>query len=184
MEKEDSKDNKTLKDFFKKIKKNPEIAEKLCNLQKIILPLYSYRKGTKKIHEKSGLNQGRANGRPRNFNEVYIPFNINERNMFLNFFPNHETCFKAILPDQNIMIMKLCQQNSKALMSNPNKDLGKWILRDVLEISDEKIVTYDDLCKADIDSISFEKIDNNSYKINFEKVGSYELFLNDLISKY
>ena len=29
------------------------------------------------------------------------------------------------------MIGKVCQENDKALMSNPNRDLGKWILRTV-----------------------------------------------------
>lgn len=51
--------------------------------------------------------------------------------------------------------MKICQEDGKALMSNPNKDLGKWILRDVLHVEEGHLITYEDLLKIGIDSILF-----------------------------
>lgn len=31
----------------------------------------------------------------------------------------------------------------KSIMSNPNKALGKWLLRDVFELPEKTLVTYD-----------------------------------------
>ena len=74
--------------------------------------------------------------------------------------------------------MKLCQENCKALMSNPNKALGKWLLRDVLKIPCGQIITYQNLLEIGIDSVSFKKVGNNKYMLNFENVGEFEKFLN------
>lgn len=69
--------------------------------------------------------------------------------------------------------MKVCQDGGKALMSNPNKDLGKWLLRDILKIEEGVLVTYEMLLEIGIDAIIFEKT-NNKYKLNFVKVGKFE----------
>ena len=58
-------------------------------------------------------------------------------------------------------------------MSNPNKDLGKWLLRDILKIEEGVLVTYEMLLEIGIDAIIFEKT-NNKYKLNFVKVGKFE----------
>ena len=50
-------------------------------------------------------------------------------------------------------------------MSNPNRDLGHWILRDVLKVKPGQIVTNDTLIKNQIDSVVIEKIDENNYNI-------------------
>jgi|GEM_PF-1907484 len=76
--------------------------------------------------------------------------------------------------------MKVCQQGGKAIMSNPNKDLGKWILRDVLKIPEKKVVKYKDLLEIGIDSVVFEKFDN-FYKLDFQKIGSYEFFIQNFV---
>lgn len=144
--------------------------------QSVIIPLYSVKNGEKIIFSKSGLNQWNAGGRSRNLNEVYIPFNSTLREMYDGFFPQRDTPFEVILPDGNTMSMKLCQENCKALMSNPNKDLGQWLLRDVLKIPEGQIITYNNLLEIGIDSVSFQKT-GKKYKLDFKNVGEFEAFL-------
>ena len=71
----------------------------------------------------------------------------------------------------------VCQTDGKALMSNPNKALGKWILRDVLEIPYNTIVTYDMLLERNIDAISFKKLPDGTYKLDFEEIGTLDRFI-------
>lgn len=146
--------------------------------QSIIIPLYSIKNGEKTIFSKSGLNQWNAGGRVRDYDEVYIPFNSTLREMYDGFFPQRDTPFKVILPNGDTMSMKLCQENCKALMSNPNKALGKWLLRDVLKVPYGKIITYKDLLEIGIDSVSFNKIEDKKYMLDFKNVGEFEKFIN------
>ena len=62
-------------------------------------------------------------------------------------------------------------------MSNPNSDLGKWLLRDVFELPEGKLITYDMLKIYGIDSVIFTKIDEKKYKIDFTYIGTYEKLL-------
>jgi len=82
------------------------------------------------------------------------------------------------LPNGETMSMKLCQENCKALMSNPNKALGKWLLRDVLKVPYGQIITYQDLLEIGIDSVSFKKIEDKKYMLDFKNVGEFENFIN------
>lgn len=145
---------------------------------KIILPLYSARSGIKNVPERSGLNQWNALGRSRNPDEVYISIPAWIHKVYPSFFPGRDIPFDLILPDsaKTVLSAKVCQDSSKALMSNPNKDLGKWLLRKVLRIPEGKLLTYDTLIQKGIDSIEISKNSNGSYNINFKKLGSYEDF--------
>ncbi|MGL4982418.1 MAG: hypothetical protein ACRC4W_06170, partial [Treponemataceae bacterium] len=58
----------------------------------------------------------------------------------------------------------------------PNKDLGKWILRKVLQLKEGELVTYQKLEALGIDSVRIDKIDSVTYEINFAKTGSYQQF--------
>jgi hypothetical protein len=102
--------------------------------QTIFLPLYGR---DKKVFEKSGLNQWNAKGRARHPDEVYIPIPSKIHKDFPDFFPDRSTSFYLKLPNGVKMQSKVCQDNSKALMSYSNKELGKWILRDVLNLNEE-----------------------------------------------
>ena len=145
----------------------------------IFLPLFSDR-GTRHVPSKSGLNQWNADGRTRNANEVYIPIPSKIRDKFPDFFPNKNTSFNLVLPDKNIISAKVCQEGSKALMSNPNSDLGKWILRQVLNLKEGELLTYDKLEELGLDSVVIYKEGNNSYSINFTELGSYDMFLENI----
>ena len=72
------------------------------------------------------------------------------------------------------MIAKICQDNGKALMSNPNKVLGRWMLRDILNIPAGKIVKYEDLLRRGFDSVSVTKQNDITYYIQPCSIGAYE----------
>ena len=71
---------------------------------------------------------------------------------------------------------KICQDGGKALMTNPNEDLGKWILREVLNIEEGELVTYEMLEEIGIDSVQLNKFEDGTYEINFRKLGTYETY--------
>lgn len=151
------------------IKKNPYI----------ILPLYS--PVSKKVEERSGLNQWNARGRKRDCNEVYIPVPSWIHQKFNGFFnysskDNKTDPFNVILPNGEVLSMRLAQQGGKGLMSNPNSELGKWILRDILQIKEGSIVTKEMLDMIGIDSVRLSKHTVDLYRLDFLKVGSYEDF--------
>lgn len=144
----------------------------------VFLPLYSTRGGVKHAPEKSGLNQWNASGRPRNPNEIYIPIPAWIHKQFPKFFPPRDQVFDLILPDRKVMKASVCQDNSKALMSNPNSELGKWLLRDVLNLQEHELLTYEKLENIGLDTVVVYKIDDEHYDIDFTRIGSYENFEN------
>lgn len=148
---------------------------------KVILPLYSTRGKIKQVPDRSGLNQWNARGRIRDVNEVYIPIPAWIHRVFPKFFPNRDVPFRLILPNsyKTELSAKVCQDGGKALMTNPNKDLGKWLLRQVLHLKEEELLTYDLLEKKGIDSIEISKNIDESYNINFKQLGCYEEFMTD-----
>lgn len=146
--------------------------------ERLMIPLYTYDNNMKKVvAKKSGLNQWNASGRKRSPDEVYIPYPKEIRSFKENFFPDRNTPFDVELPNGKIISMKVCQDGGKALMSNPNKALGKWLLRDILKIKEGVLLTYEMLLEIGIDAIAFEKT-NGKYKLNFVKVGKFEEFRN------
>jgi hypothetical protein len=145
-------------------------------LEEVVLPLYSERSKIKAVPEKSGLNQWNASGRTRNPDEVYIQIPAWIHKKFPNFFPKKEMPFTLYLPDGKKMSAKVCQEGSKALMSNPNSALGEWILRDVLNLKVNELLTYQRLLLVGLDSVTLYKINHLEYKIDFARTGSYEAF--------
>lgn len=143
----------------------------------VILPLYSLKESKqdiKVVTAKSGLNQWNAGGRKRDFGEVYIPIPIIIHKKYPQFFPDRETPFNLQVPTGEILNAKLCQENSKALMTNPNKDLSDWLLRKILKLKAGELLTYDKLKLIGIDSVRITKINNKNYKIDFAKIDSFE----------
>ena len=143
----------------------------------IILPLYSDQSG--KVEEKSGLNMWNARGRKRNNDEVYIPIPSwihKKRKDFFNYIEDDfkTDSFKVTLPNNKVLSMKVTQQGGKALQSDPNKELGKWILRNVLQLQPKELATKEILDEKGIDSIKLTKKENNIFYMDFLKVGSYE----------
>lgn len=146
------------------------------SFQFVILPLYSTKILPKNVPEKSGLNQWNAGGRLRHNKEVYIPIPKWIHKKFPNFFPPRDVSFQLKLPDNKVLSAKVCQDDSKALMSNPNKDLGEWLIDKVLQLPSSQIVTYEMLESIGIDCVEVRKIDDDYFEINFKELGSYEDF--------
>lgn len=140
----------------------------------IFLPLYSTRDG--EVPERSGLNQWNAGGRERNSDEAYIPIPAWIHRIYPGFFPPRDTHFNLVLPDNSVMEAKVCQDNSKALMSRQNRDLGKWLLRDVLQLREGELVTKEKLDEIGLDSVVIYKEEPGVFSINFTRTGSYENF--------
>lgn len=144
---------------------------------RICLRLYSTKPdGTKFVFEKSGLNQWNALGRVRNPNEIYIPYPAEDRERTTGFFPPRDTVFNLTLPDGTTIPAKVCQADGKAIMSNPNKILGEWLLRNVFELQEGTLITYQMLEMFGIDSVIFTKESELNYSIDFAEIGTYEEF--------
>lgn len=136
----------------------------------VILPLYSTQQHGK-VPEKSGLNQWNAGGRTRNANEVYIPVPLKIHHLYPNFFPKRDEPFELQLPDGKKLSAKICQQGGKALMSNPNSDLGEWLLRKILKKKEGTLVT-----KLDLDTFGFDSIMVvNTHKLNDDGLKIFRL---------
>ena len=158
--------------------------EQTARLPQICLRLYSTKPdGTKFVTEKSGLNQWNAGGRRRNPDELYIPYPAEDRARTVGFFPGRDTVFNLTLPDGSIIPAKICQQDGKAIMSNPNKILGEWLLRNVFELPEGTVVTYEMLQRFGVDSVVFTKHGDLEYSVDFSEIGTYEEFYSDDITE-
>lgn len=158
---------------------NVSVQAPIDTTNKVCLRLYSTKSnGEKYVFEKSGLNQWNARGRVRDPNEIYIPFPIEDRARNIGFFPPREQPFDLLLPDGTSISAKICQADGKAIMSNPNKVLGEWLLRKVFELSEGTLLTYEMLEVFGIDCVIFTKIGELQYTIDFAELGTYEKFYN------
>jgi len=163
-------DNKNLKEAKNKLIKGENY---------VILPLFGYKNKQKFIFEHSGLNQWNANGRERNVGEIYIPIPIILHQKYPNFFPERDHNFNLQIPTGEIFSAKVCQQNSKALMTNPNKALSEWLLRRVLLLEEGELATMDKLDNLGFDSVIILKDERGDYKIDIMKTNSFEKFINN-----
>lgn len=146
--------------------------------ESVILPLFSDR-GGRNVPKKSGLNQWNAAGRLRNHNEVYISIPKWIHRSFPEFFPDREIPFVLKLPNGNELSAKVCQDDGKALMSNPNSALGEWILREVMNLKEGELLTYERLEVIGVDSVEVYKISDEEYKIDFRPMGAYDEFVEE-----
>lgn len=152
-----------------------QIVKETKKEEKVFLPLYSER-GGRHVPKGSGLNHWNAKGRPRHPNEAYIPIPAWIHKKFPTFFPPREIPFKLHLPNGEVQSARVCQANSKALMTNPNPKLGEWLLRGILNLKEGELATYKILQRIGLDSVVVYKISEGEYGIDFTKVGSYDSF--------
>jgi hypothetical protein len=153
----------------------------------VILPLYS--PSTKKVERASGINQWNAGGRDRKFGEAYIPIPAEVHRLAPGFFPERNKVFSLFLPNSEKPVnAKVCSDNSKALMTNPNDLLCRWLYRVIdKNFSDDVFnrppnrepYTYEDLKNIGVDSVMVTKAVDGSgaFTISFSEVGSYEDFV-------
>lgn len=167
----------------------------------VYLPLYSYKTG--KVNEKSGLNawngasKNKNSGIPRPEAEVYIPvpkaFLKKELHWFNPKidFTNYEEykqktsansyTFMLHLPDGTEYSAFIGQAGFKAIETDPQNALGKWLLYKVLNLTKGQLVTFEMLRRAGFDSVKIWHKYPNDYKnvwIDFAPIGSFERFMN------
>lgn len=156
----------------------------------VVLPLYSSTRGYPFVELASGINQWNASGRPRNYGESYIPIPKRIHNLAPNFFPDRDSPFSLVLPDSKGKVQaKVCQDGGKALMSNPNDLLCRWLYKVIDPNFSENNFnkppqrdpfTYSDLERVGRDSVRVEKKSHDGldhFEITFAALGSYEDFL-------
>lgn len=167
-----------LLDLFEGKTLKPATDKLIRGVNYVILPLYGYKnKKEKFVFEKSGLNQWNAAGRKRDFGEVYIPIPSEIHSQFPSFFPEREKLFELKIPTGEVFSAKVCQDNSKALMTNPNKALSDWILRKVFQVKEGELLTIERMNELGFDSVIIIKDENGNYKIDKAKIDSYEQFI-------
>ncbi len=168
-----------LLEFFEEIKEISTAKDLLIKGKNyVILPLYGIKDKRKFVFEKSGLNQWNASGRKRDFGEVYIPIPIIIHQLYPDFFPTRDTEFNLKVPTGETYKAKVCQDNSKALMTNPNKALSDWLLRKVLDLKEGKLATIEKMNELGFDSVVIYKDEDDSFRIDKAKSDSFEDFLN------
>lgn len=155
----------------------------------VILPLYGTRYKEKEVQPKSGINQWNAGGRERQFGEAYIPIPIIIHQKYPDFFPERDKKFRVKLPNGKIISAKVCQENNKALMSDPNTDLCDWLYNIIDLNRDESMkrfvekrpYTYDDLKKVGKDSVRVIKVKSHDHEYELEttNLGSFDTFIDN-----
>ncbi len=177
------------------------LKDKFANLQKttpkkpcidyVMLPLFSTKGESKFVAQKSGLNFFNAGGRERNSGEVYVPIPALIRKFAPTFFPKRDESFCLSTPMGEKLEAKICQDDAKALMTNPNSALSNWLLRKVLGLKEWEILTLEHLQNLNVDSVIVEKIHENEnfseakngkkcYRIDICPWGSYEKFVSEI----
>ncbi|BDD08113.1 hypothetical protein FUAX_05450 [Fulvitalea axinellae] len=143
----------------------------------VILPLYGYRRGERTVFPKSGINQWNASGRRRDPGEVYLRVPGKEiRNAFPDFFPGRDEPFLLSTPTGEELSAKLCQEDGKALMTNPNKALSDWLLRKVLRLREKEPATMGKLDALGVDSVRVDKLEEGHYSIDVAEPDAFEKF--------
>lgn len=113
--------------------------------------------------KRSGLNWGQ---RPnRNPNEAYIP--LPTRIAKSGFFPLEKRHFVAITDDRHQLILRIEQQNDKAITTPArNSDLGEYF-RNRLGLANGEFVTRDALERYGRKDVVFVKLDEETYYMDF-----------------
>lgn len=149
----------------------------LKGIEYVILPLYGIKENQKFVFEKSGLNQWNAAGRARDFGEVYIPIPREIHKNYPHFFPKRDEEFNLAIPTGQQFRAKVCQDSSKALMTNPNNALADWLLRKLLKLKEGQLATIEKLEELGFDSVIIYKDGQRNYRIDKAKSDSYEDFI-------
>lgn len=157
----------------------PATDKLIRGINYVILPLYGIKNKQKFVFEKSGLNQWNAGGRKRDFGEIYIPIPKEIHNQFPDFFPDRDEIFDLKIPTGEVFSAKVCQDNSKALMTNPNKALSDWLLRKVFQVEEGELITIEKMNELGFDSVIIIKDDDRNYKVDKAKLDSYEKFIRE-----
>jgi hypothetical protein len=165
-----------------------EKPEEVVEVEHVVLPLYSTKSSIlKMVPEKSGINQWNAGGRQRTFGEAYIPIPSLIHKLKPGFFPPRDQKFELSLPSGEVVSAKVCQDGSKALMSDPNTVLCHWLFSTIdgsysiaeSRLPRKKPYSYEDLARVGKDSVRIARVGAGqaTYELSFAPLGSFEEFL-------
>lgn len=161
--------------------------------EEIILPLYQDKKEGPFVSDCSGINirhgksKNKGSNTPRPEYEIEVRISTWIHHIYPNFFginalddneikDKNLNDFDLILPDGRILRGRVKQEKGKSLQTNPQGDLGEWILKDVLGLENREVVTMEYLDSLGIDSLRITKLDDKHFKINVAETGAYERF--------
>ena len=114
-------------------------------------------------HQKAGINWGQRSG--RNPNQAYIPIPSEVRSK--RFFPTLGQTFTVIADDEFSFLAVVAQEQGKAIHSTlDNSIIGKYF-RKRLGVSDGTFVTKEHFKKYGRTDVTFTKIDEDSYFMDF-----------------
>jgi hypothetical protein len=164
-------------------------SEQIKGEDYVVLPLYSLRDHT--VPAKSGINQWKAGGRQRKFGEAYISIPREIHILYPEFFPPRDRHFDLLLPNgKTAQKAKVCQDGGKALMTESNVELGRWLISVVDPAVSEKDFekssvgrdpySYEDLLEIGADSVFVRRTRDggqHQYSVEFAYIGAYEEFL-------
>lgn len=155
------------------------------SVESVILPLYS--PGSMVVQRSSGINNWNAGGRARKFGEAYIPIPSIVHKIRPGFFPTRDSKFVMALPNGDRISAKVCQQGSKALMSDPNTSICFWLYelidgeRKIAEkrFKDKNPYSYQDLLRIGKDAVRISKssISGVDFDLELVALGSFEAFV-------
>ena len=119
-----------------------------------------------KVGHGSGINWGhRKNGIKREPNQTYIP--LPSKIAKSNFFPLNKQHFSVITDDRKQLILRVQQQNDKAITTPlNNSQLGEYI-RNRMGLPNGKFVTLEDFANYGRSDVTFYKIDDDQFYMDF-----------------
>lgn len=115
------------------------------------------------VAPKSGLNWGQRPGREPN--QAYIPLPANVARS--GFFPLNKTHFMVMTDDHKCLILRVEQQNDKALATPLNNALLGEYFRNRLGLANGQFVRKDDLLNYGRTDIDFYKVDEETFYMDF-----------------
>lgn len=115
------------------------------------------------VGAKSGLNWGQRKGRNKNQAYIHLPAKIAKT----GFFPLNKQHFTVVTDDGHTLLLRVEQQNNKAITTPlSNAQLGEYF-RNRLGLGNSAFVSKQDLLNYGRTDVTFYRIDNEQYFMNF-----------------
>lgn len=114
----------------------------------------------------SGINWGhRRNGTPRELNQAYIPLPSDIAHS--DFFPLEKRHFSVLTDDNRQLILRVEQQNNKAITTPQNNSLLGEYIRGRIGVANGVFITKQNLLDYGRTNITFYKLDDEQFFMDF-----------------
>jgi hypothetical protein len=139
---------------------NPLVSVRGAGIQSITLSLLSR---TGEPGTRSGLNWGQRDGREPN--QAYIPLPVDKARS--GFFPLNKQQFSVLTDDGNQLILRVEQQNDKAITTPLNNSLIGEYFRRRIGVANGAYIKRQDLENYGRTNVTFYKLDDEQYVMDF-----------------